>query len=415
MAMTAIFAMQAYWLYNQYEYSSMVKAEELKQACTKALEEEKDIRIDKQEDGKDDSSYVRMQIVLKIDQSTKKTKEKDRQVKSTIRYTLPDTKKQMKVRNIDMTEGVELTSRYMASQEKRFDRNIFDSLLYADEGIKTDSFRFVKTNRCMIKPAFSVSGGLSKTLHMRYSTNPLEMEAVEMTVHVPASHILMLMSRQLAASIALLVILGFYMMYQIKTIMIQRRINAIRHEFMKNMIYEMKQPPAKAADDATAIKIGSTLFFYELNELRHGNEKVIITSRQAELLRILADSPNKVVGREVLLKEVWGDDSYSNSMALNVQITYLRRALKSDAALSIEAIIRKGICAEDHAKPIIRQRRKSLLQERAGPKERAIRPTAENTKQPTGTATHAGYIKQDIKKIPPSDCLNTAKVSRQEF
>ena len=105
--MTAIFAMQAYWLYNQYEYSSMVKAEELKQACTKALEEEKDIRLDKQEDGKDDSSYVRMQIVLKIDQSTKKTKEKDRLVKSTIRYTLPDTKKQLKVRNIDMTEGVE--------------------------------------------------------------------------------------------------------------------------------------------------------------------------------------------------------------------------------------------------------------------------------------------------------------------
>ena len=56
MAMTAIFAMQAYWHYNQYEYSSMVKAEELKQACTKALEEEKDIRLDKQEDGKDDSS-----------------------------------------------------------------------------------------------------------------------------------------------------------------------------------------------------------------------------------------------------------------------------------------------------------------------------------------------------------------------
>ena len=50
-AMTAIFAMQAYWLYNQYEYSSTVKAEKLKQACTKALEEEKDIRLDKQEDG----------------------------------------------------------------------------------------------------------------------------------------------------------------------------------------------------------------------------------------------------------------------------------------------------------------------------------------------------------------------------
>lgn len=341
-AMTAIFAMQAYWLYNQYEYSSMIKAEELKEACAKALEDEKNIRLDKDESSKDDSSYVRMQIMLKINRSTKKTKEKDSQVKSTIKYTLPDTKKQLKVKNIDMTEGVELTSRYMASQYRKFDRNIFDSLLYAAEGVKSSSFRFTKTNRCMVKPAFGVSGGLSKTLQVRYSTNPLEMEAVEMTIPVPASQILMLMSRQLAASVLLLVILGFCMMYQIKTIMIQRRINAIRHEFMKNMIYEMKQPPAKDADDTTAIKIGSTLFSYELNELRHGNETTIITSRQAELLRILAENINNVVPREVLLKEVWGNDSYSNSMALNVQITYLRRALKSDSALCIEAIIRKG-------------------------------------------------------------------------
>ena len=171
-------------------------------------------------------------------------------------------------------------------------------------------------------------------------------------------------------------------MYQIKTIMIQRRINAIRHEFMKNMIYEMKQPPAKAADDATAIKIGSTLFFYELNELRHGNEKVIITSRQAELLRILADSPNKVVGREVLLKEVWGDDSYSNSMALNVQITYLagseeRRRTKH------RGNYKKGICAENHTKPIIRQRRKYYYKnEQARKKELyAQQPKTQNSQQ----------------------------------
>lgn len=345
-AMAAIFAMQAYWLYNQYQYSSMIRAEEIKEACAKAFETEKNIRIDKYDDIKYNNSNVKMQIVLQIDQSVKKIKEKNKPVKSTIRYTLPDTKKKLSVKNIDMTEGVELTSRYMVSQNRRFDRSTFDSLLYAAEGIKTGSFRFVKTNRCMVKPVFSVSGGLSKTLHVRYSTNPLNMEAVEMTIPIPLSQTLKLMSWQFAASVVLLVILGFCMMYQIKTIMIQRRINAIRHEFMKNMIYEMKQPPA-TDDDTTAIKIGSTLFFYELNELRHGNEKVIITSRQAELLRILAENINKVVGREVLLKEVWGDDSYSNSMALNVQITYLRRALKSDSSLSIEAIIRKGYVLKD--------------------------------------------------------------------
>ncbi|WP_295434794.1 winged helix-turn-helix domain-containing protein [uncultured Prevotella sp.] len=367
-AMAAIFAMEAYWLYNQYEYSSMVKAEEMKEACAKAFETEKNIRIDKYgdiidkyddmidkyddmidkyDDIKYNNSNVKMLIVLQIGQSVKKRKEKNKPVKSTIRYTLPDTKKKLSVKNIDMSEGVEMASRYMVSQNRRFDRSTFDSLLYAAEGIKTDIFKFVKTNRCMMKPVFSVSGGLSKTLHVKYSTNPFNMEAVEMTIPIPLSQTLKLMIWKFAASVVLLVILGFCMMYQIKTIMIQRRINAIRHEFMKNMIYEMKQPPETSDDDTTAIKIGSTLFFYELNELRHGNEKVIITSRQAELLRILAENLNKVVGREMLLKEVWGDDSYSNSMALNVQITYLRRALKSDSSLSIEAIIRKGYVLKD--------------------------------------------------------------------
>ena len=90
------------------------------------------------------------------------------------------------------------------------------------------------------------------------------------------------------------------------------------------------------------MNIGETAFFYSLNELRHGAEKVILTSRQAEILRLLAERKNTLVGREELLTEVWGDDSYSNSMALNVQITYLRRALKSDPTVAIEAIIKKG-------------------------------------------------------------------------
>lgn len=48
------------------------------------------------------------------------------------------------------------------------------------------------------------------------------------------------------------------------------------------------------------------------------------------------------MSREELLTEVWGDDSYANSMALNVQITYLRRALKADPTVAIEAVIKKG-------------------------------------------------------------------------
>ena len=49
-----------------------------------------------------------------------------------------------------------------------------------------------------------------------------------------------------------------------------------------------------------------------------------------------------MVARKSILEEVWGDDSYSNSLALNVQITYLRRALKSDTSVIIETVIGKG-------------------------------------------------------------------------
>lgn len=87
---------------------------------------------------------------------------------------------------------------------------------------------------------------------------------------------------------------------------------------------------------------GNTAFNYTTNEIRTGNNKVLITSRQAELLRILAMNLNLAVERDVLLNTVWGSDSYANSLALNVQITYLRKALRNDPSTGIISLPKKG-------------------------------------------------------------------------
>lgn len=87
---------------------------------------------------------------------------------------------------------------------------------------------------------------------------------------------------------------------------------------------------------------GATVFNYNTNELRAGNSKTLITSRQADILRMLAANVNVPISRERLLTQVWGNESYSNSLALNVQITYLRKALKNDADVSIVSIPKKG-------------------------------------------------------------------------
>ncbi|MBP1618177.1 MAG: response regulator transcription factor [Bacteroidetes bacterium] len=87
---------------------------------------------------------------------------------------------------------------------------------------------------------------------------------------------------------------------------------------------------------------GQSVFNFSTNEIRNGNSKVVITSRQAELLRILIKNKGKLVDREALLTSVWGNASYANSLALNVQITYLRKALKNDSTVKIDSLMKKG-------------------------------------------------------------------------
>ena len=75
--------------------------------------------------------------------------------------------------------------------------------------------------------------------------------------------------------------------------------------------------------------------------------EVLITSRQAEILRLLAKNLNLSVDRDLLLNTVWSSASYANSLALNVQITYLRKALRNDSSVKIESLMKKGYVLKD--------------------------------------------------------------------
>ena len=99
--------------------------------------------------------------------------------------------------------------------------------------------------------------------------------------------------------------------------------------------------------DKEVYQLGLTTFDYTNNELRTQANKVMITSRQAEILRMLIKNRDSVVSREQLLEHVWGDTSYANSLALNVQITYLRKALKEDTSIKIESLTKKGYLLRD--------------------------------------------------------------------
>ena len=87
---------------------------------------------------------------------------------------------------------------------------------------------------------------------------------------------------------------------------------------------------------------GETTFCYNNNELRTRSSRVLITSRQADILRLLAKNIGNVVSKEMIQEAVWGTVSYANSQAVNVQMTYLRHALQHDATVKIESLKKKG-------------------------------------------------------------------------
>lgn len=87
---------------------------------------------------------------------------------------------------------------------------------------------------------------------------------------------------------------------------------------------------------------GNTTFDYTNNELRTSASKVLITSRQTEILRLLVKHMDSAVSRDTILEQVWGVVSHTNSLALNVQISYLRKALRNDDSVQIESLMKKG-------------------------------------------------------------------------
>ena len=77
--------------------------------------------------------------------------------------------------------------------------------------------------------------------------------------------------------------------------------------------------------------------FDSLNyEISCGKEKTVLTQREADLLKLFLQNPNRVLKREEILKALWGTDDYFLGRSLDVFISRLRKILAKDPRISIE-------------------------------------------------------------------------------
>ena len=94
-------------------------------------------------------------------------------------------------------------------------------------------------------------------------------------------------------------------------------------------------------DQDVEYRLGDTIFRPNLSSLTYKGDTHSLSVRQTEILQMLAENLGKPVERDTILERIWGDASYSNSLALNVQITYIRRLL-TDPSVTITSIKKKG-------------------------------------------------------------------------
>lgn len=94
--------------------------------------------------------------------------------------------------------------------------------------------------------------------------------------------------------------------------------------------------------DQEEFVVGKYKFDYKHQILDLKGVQHKLTTKEAELLKLLCLHANDVLDRNFALKSIWNDDNYFNGRSMDVYIAKLRKYLKEDAAVELINVHGKG-------------------------------------------------------------------------
>lgn len=97
-------------------------------------------------------------------------------------------------------------------------------------------------------------------------------------------------------------------------------------------------------DEDTIFTIGKYSFDPTQNLLIFENEQHNLTAKESKILEMLCREKGKVISRENILNEIWGNSDFYSSRSLDVFITKLRKYLSKDTDISLNVLKGVGIC-----------------------------------------------------------------------
>ncbi len=95
-------------------------------------------------------------------------------------------------------------------------------------------------------------------------------------------------------------------------------------------------------NDNIEFDLGNYHFNPRLRELKVGTTVHVLSPKENELLKMLAEHKNDLLQRDKALKKIWGSDTYFNGRSMDVYIAKLRKYLKEDSQIEIVNIHGNG-------------------------------------------------------------------------
>jgi two-component system OmpR family response regulator len=84
--------------------------------------------------------------------------------------------------------------------------------------------------------------------------------------------------------------------------------------------------------------IGNLVLDYEKHTVTCNGVELEISPTEFTLLQVLMENQDKVVRKQVLMREVWGFDFETNTSVLDTYISYLRKKIPDDSHVQIKTV-----------------------------------------------------------------------------
>ena len=106
----------------------------------------------------------------------------------------------------------------------------------------------------------------------------------------------------------------------------------------------LKRAYSSSSDE---FKISQTVLKYNTLELISGNTREKLTLKEAQLLKYFIINKNKILAREDILTEIWGEDDYFLGRSMDVFISRLRKYISEDQSIDIRTVRGTGFILEE--------------------------------------------------------------------